>query len=699
VDSWSPIKALTLPATGVADVVSFTVASVNVEDSVLRALGINMRLGAPRNVLTGVTTAYNVYMLAGDIASIPYTFTISSTPLSTVSYPGSFVAVGSGTTYSFVDQWSVPNKLATVWTVHDENYDNAYWRNLAGVPQGSILVANNDSKSMQVPMTASYSTAGYTLKRFSNAPALGFGAPTLRRKHSDVKEDFVIVKQSGKVAIVGGVVAKTDGGVESKSNVINMGEEVPSNLKLVSKFTLVESVIWGVGVAPGEVLSYYEAPFDLIKGLVMKSAFSRYVYFRSDIVLRVQLQTNAFMNGSIVVAWGPLCNSGQALSLYNGNLRSLSVAKQMVMYAGACSTSELRVPYVNVKDHLDLRVQTEDNIMGTFVVYVVNALRVGAAATAVSATLTVSVAFENSDFAVINPTAVSIVAQGGIQSKVTNINVQGSVAGTLDASTGSDNFQGGSTTAPMDLPNIGTNYMPTNDRAYPVVCNTANLAFSQVLNTNADTRPMVKPVDVGTTEDEMSFKYLQQKMSFIESFVLSVGNVMGEALFVADLCPAFELFNLPYEATFTPTLLSYVSFPFSFWRGSLVYKIVVVANPVHTARLQICSHVGYEASGLTVDEAFGQYVCVFEVCGVSEITVSFPWRSPTEWKKVNNGSNVDTTNYSMGQWSLRVLNPLQAPETVSQSVDVNIYYCGGPDYETTYVGNNAADLSPIGSLV
>jgi len=109
--------------------------------------------------------------------------------------------------------------------------------------------------------------------------------------------------------------------------------------------------------------------------------------------------------------------------------------------------------------------------------------------------------------------------------------------------------------------------------------------------------------------------------------------------------------------------------------------------------------VGYEASGLSVDEAFGQYICIFEVTGVSEITISFPWRSPTEWKKVNNGSNPDTLNYSMGQWSLRVLNSLQAPETVSQAVDCNVYYCGGPDYDLSYLGNNAADLNPVGVVV
>jgi len=411
--------------------------------------------------------------------------------------------------------------------------------------------------------------------------------------------------------------------------------------------------------------------------------------------LRVQMQSNAFMNGSIIISWMPLCSSGQTLAVNTGNLRSLSVTKHAIMYAGACSTVELKVPYVHNKTHLDLRVPTEDNNLGTFGIYVQNALRAGPSATSTSVSLTIFASFENSDFAVINPTATSIVAQGGIQSKVTNINIEHAAGATVDASSTSDSFAGGATTAPMDLPNVGLNFMPTNNRVYPVVCNTANIDYCQVLNTSASTRPITRPVDTGTSQDEMEIRYLTQKLSFLSSFTLSTTNTMGEALYVADLCPGFELFSMPYGSSFTPTLLTYASLPYSFWKGSLVYKVVAVASPVHTARLQICSHIGYEAAGLSVNEAFGQYTCIFEVRGVSEVSISFPWRSPTEWKKVNNGSNSDTTSYSMGQFSIRVLNPLQSMESVSTTIDLNVYYAGGPDYELAYIGNNAIDFNPV----
>jgi hypothetical protein len=713
VDGWAPIRASTLPATGTANCTAFTVSSANLTDSVLRALAYDIEAGQVRNVLTGVTAEFDIVQPVGTIVAVPWTYTISATPLEIVSDPvTTYNAVGTGTTYTFVDQWGISNKLATVWTVHDENRKSWKWRSYAGIPQGSILVANNDSKTVQLPMTAVYSTAGYTLQRFSNGQgvqASGFGAPTLevaksvvvhdRRiqhpKHERKRDDFVYVAQSGSMPIIGGMVKTTDGGVQTKPNVLTMGEDVPSNIGLVMKEQLVETLVWNTGSAVGHPLAYYEAPFDLIKSVVMRSAFSRYTYWRGDVTLRVQMQSNTFMNGSIILSWMPMCNSGQTLAINTGNLRSLSVTKHAIMYAGACSTVELTVPYVHNKTHLDLRVPTDDNLLGTFGIYVQNALRAGPTATSTSVSLTVFASFSNCDFAVINPTLVSIVAQGGIQSKVTNINIEHAASATVDASSIGDAFSGGSTTAPMDLPNVGLNWTPVVERKYPVICNTANIEYCTVLNTSASTRPLTKAVDTGTSQDEMSIPYLTQKLSFVESFTLSTTRAIGESLYIADLCPAAELFSMPYGSSFTPTLLSYISFPFSFWKGSLVYKVVAVASPIHTARLQICSHVGYEAAGLTVDEAFGQYTCIFEVRGVSEITLSFPWRSPTEWKKVNTGSNTDTTNYSMGQFSIRVLNPLQSMEAVSTSIDFNVYYAGGSDFELAHIGNNATDLCPV----
>jgi len=172
----------------------------------------------------------------------------------------------------------------------------------------------------------------------------------------------------------------------------------------------------------------------------MQSAFGRYVYWRGDVTLRVVLQSNVFMNGSIIVAWMPLMTSLQAQAVQNGDLRSLSVTKHAILYAGTCTSVDLTIPYIHPRSHLDLRTPTDTNTLGSFLIYVMNPLQTGPTAVSTSTSLSVFASFTGSDFAVINPTSVSIVPQGGVMTKITNINLDNVASATLDAHQGGDEF-------------------------------------------------------------------------------------------------------------------------------------------------------------------------------------------------------------------------------------------------------------------
>jgi len=399
----------------------------------------------------------------------------------------------------------------------------------------------------------------------------------------------------------------------------------------------------------------------------------------------------------------PLMTTSQAAQVNNNNLISQSVTRSAILYVGGTKSVTLTVPYVHFQSHLNLMGGGNliNNSLGCFQIYVLNALRVGSSAPINSVNISIFASFPDSDFAIINPTSHSLVAQGGIQTKVTNVNIDKVFDSTIDAHTSGDQFKGGDTkvdasASPMDKPNIACNPAPVMTRMYPYFTNTSNLDYCANLDMCASSMPMVKPEWIGTDEDEMSLRYLVTKMSYFSVFQMTPSDVVGQSLFVRDLMPGTEFLAIPGGSSVQPTLLSFVSLPFSFWRGSLTYKLVAVCTSVHTARLQICSHVGFQATGLTIDEAFGQYSMIFDIVGTSEITFTFPWRSVTQWKKVCNGSYTDLSDYSMGQFSVRVLNTLQLNESVSNTIDVNVYVCGGPDYELAYIGNNCADWVPSG---
>jgi len=109
----------------------------------------------------------------------------------------------------------------------------------------------------------------------------------------------------------------------------------------------------------------------------------------------------------------------------------------------------------------------------------------------------------------------------------------------------------------------------------------------------------------------------------------------------------------------------------------------------------MCTHYFFESAGLTVDEAFGQYVEPWDITGVSEKTFMFPFRSTSEWKKVNNGSYPSARDFTCGQFSLRVRNPPAQIDGVSNVIQINAYCCGAPDYQLRFLGNNAIDFYPL----
>jgi len=281
------------------------------------------------------------------------------------------------------------------------------------------------------------------------------------------------------------------------------------------------------------------------------------------------------------------------------------------------------------------------------------------------------------------------------QSKNT-FNISNSAGATVDNADGHDSFEGKAeaTVTPADTPNLGLNAPPVQSRVYPYQCNTQNVNYGVRLDLTS-TVPQISAKNTGTTQDEMSLRQIFSTYSYAGQFTVNTSNVLGQTVFTGDICPCSEFFYAGDGTDLVPSLFSYFALPFSFWRGSIKIKIVVMASPGHTGRLQIRSHVGYEAGDLTLAEATGQEMCVINLEGYSEIEVVFPWASDTPWKKVCNGSYSNGNPYSMGQWSVGIMSALQAPETVSQAIDCVVFIAGGEDFECEHLATNGADTFPL----
>jgi hypothetical protein len=185
----------------------------------------------------------------------------------------------------------------------------------------------------------------------------------------------------------------------------------------------------------------------------------------------------------------------------------------------------------------------------------------------------------------------------------------------------------------------------------------------------------------GTTHDETLMSYLTSKFTYLGSFTVDTKDEPGKNIASFPINPIPSLVGL-VDSNRVP-LISYMSFPFAYWRGGLTYRLEVVATSLQTCKLFIAYNFGlYEtAPVLPLAIATSQYGEAFEINqGTNQIEVTVPFVSNTPYKFVPN-SNTYTSDNSTGYINVIILNPLVAPSNTPTTITVNVYMAGATDYE------------------
>jgi hypothetical protein len=129
------------------------------------------------------------------------------------------------------------------------------------------------------------------------------------------------------------------------------------------------------------------------------------------------------------------------------------------------------------------------------------------------------------------------------------------------------------------------------------------------------------------------------------------------------------------------TVLSFYGENYTFWRGSLKIIVEVICTKFHQGQLFFAFNPnfgtvsGYMAarncSGATMD---------LSVCNRLEIEIPFVY--PTDYARVRGSAQDPASSVtSVGQGFLYIQNPLAAPNSVSNTVSVNVYIAAGSDFE------------------
>lgn len=198
--------------------------------------------------------------------------------------------------------------------------------------------------------------------------------------------------------------------------------------------------------------------------------------------------------------------------------------------------------------------------------------------------------------------------------------------------------------------------------------NMANCSGERVGNSfalNDDAKLM--PIDSMSINhcDEMSVNYIKSVWSLFTTFTISTSNVAGDLL--------FENYTQPdgYKTTVSAneiymTSLTYLSNWFEMYRGGIEFEIVLCKTAFHRGQIQITYQPGPSISAdLAVSTYLYREVIDFE--GNNKIKFVVPYINAWEYLPIDINS---------GRLQIRMVNPLQAPETVATTIDCLVYVRG-----------------------
>lgn len=217
----------------------------------------------------------------------------------------------------------------------------------------------------------------------------------------------------------------------------------------------------------------------------------------------------------------------------------------------------------------------------------------------------------------------------------------------------------------------------------------------------------IDPVVTGLNDmDEMSFAYLFKRESLLVQVPWTAITPAGTNLVNIAIHPQTHPVHINgLDVAKFQTALSWASYPFMYWRGSINYRIQVVASQMHRGRLAVVYQpVKHSTNALPGSHlTYTQYMDLTETRDCT-FTVRYTHYAPylamhiPGLNMIGSGApsfNAVISGQSNGILSIFVLNELGAPVNTA-NVTINIFQSAGDDFMVAAPGAVAFEqLSPF----
>lgn len=464
---------------------------------------------------------------------------------------------------------------------------------------------------------------------------------------------------------------------------------------------------------------------------LIKDKLQNFTYLRADVCVRVIVNASTFQQGKLLAYFAPFSRVVGNRATLNEFLSAKTTFPHLVLDAATGNSGVLRIPFVSPYTHYNLTTVQGD--MGSFRITVLNQLQ-----TLTNCDVTVFAWFENIDLGV--PTARAnftplfsssslsqkerdmiklLVDRKYIRVRKNKINELSTLTGGYISEIAEDveksskglvtatlEHLGGFAAGAKELPIIGGVFKPVQWIANAASRVSAALGFCKPTSLVTQTKFQNVPafgythtdgLDQSTTlgcfqdnqiqqrgdlfgskVDEMSLSFICSHSNWIHTFAWPAAATATTNLLEFAVHPGLSSIS---DLLIRPTILGFASAPFNYWRGGLTYKIQVAKTAYHSGRIRIAFvPSGVLAQPYNLDTC---YSWVLDLRTSDQIEFTIPYISNTQYKSVLLApvDGVPNTDSSTGVLKIEVLNSLRAPDTVAQTVDVNIWIKGADDYQ------------------
>lgn len=451
---------------------------------------------------------------------------------------------------------------------------------------------------------------------------------------------------------------------------------------MVSRPCLIKILPWTTSQVPGTILAKLSVPGDLLTQSITQAPFRNFVFWRGEPQLNLQITATPLHQGMVVAFFVPLTDTAKIDADIAPNFSSFSVNQSVYLSANSNTSAIINIPFNHIQGYLDLTNPSSYNqvkSMGFIYVMVLNQLAAAAAAST-SVSLSLFSKFNLNEFKVPR----FLTPQGNMTSIVNNWkNVSGA---TMPISTKGDDIDASLAIPGLDKPTVTLTQGPFNPKPHNVMNYSTGLEFCDKLQIESSGQALTTTETFATDMDEMSFDFLKKKFSYLTTVKFDGSMSPGDIIQSWSISPFPNQTLIKVGDPVAVPLITYISYPFEFWRGGLTYKFQIVATSFQTGKLFFSINFNSLVPSSTLAAATSQYGTAFELNqGSNEFEFTIPYVSLTSFKKVPNSNKLDLES-CLGVCSLQVLQPLVSPNNTPVTIDINVFVAGADDFEVHTIG-------------